>query len=83
MEAQEKCHDVDDMGNGLGVEADNIVQICQYELQPRYDLVNNFHKPKGRGIGALWHAQKLKQLIERAESSQRHLIWVRDYLVER
>lgn len=58
-------------------ETDNIVvHVRKYTVQAMHDLIDDLHKPRGRCIGALWHAQNFEQLRGRAKRGQGNSVGV-------
>jgi len=81
-ETAEKCGHVANVGEGVFIEADNIVQVRFDAFQTVHHLVDHLHEPSRAGVGALGHAQKFEQLSRGAESSEGHSLGVRHDLVE-
>lgn len=69
----EKCHhDRSNMKNRALVEADNIIQVCEYAVQPVYDLDDDFHRPRGRRVGALGRTPNFEQLTRRVNGGREY-----------
>ena len=52
-EAFEEGADVSDMGRGVGVEDDDVVEVGADAVEFFDDLVGDLDKPPGRGVAAL------------------------------
>ena len=52
--------DVGDMGRGVGVEGDDVVEVCGDPIEVYDDLVDDLDEPPGRGLATLRHGEPLE-----------------------